>query len=49
MLLVGSSVGLWFVLSGTYALLGYAFKEAQGKTENDNIVFWGGVSDMTWL
>lgn len=51
-LLVGSSVGLWFVLHGTYALLGYAFKEAQGKMENYNTVFSGVVvvvCDITWL
>lgn len=43
--LVGSSVGLWFVLRGIYLLLGCTFKEALGKMENYNTVFelfyWG--------
>lgn len=49
-LLVGSSVGLWFVLRDIYLLLRCIFKEAVGKMENDNIGFelfyWGLWHDM---
>lgn len=38
-LLVGSSVALWFVLRGVYLLLGCTFREALGKMENDNTGF----------